>query len=203
MSRQQRPVLIAVGAIVLAWLLAWSGYVISKHSKMTAEKVRQYQLSMDLAHLSAADRLKALKGLAERLNALSPEERQKWQLDLDWFRQLTDEEKAFFIDAFLPGEMQLALKMFEKWPKDQQQKKIDEALKELRANAVSPRPGRQDGLSGTNGPLFSPELDNKIRTIGLNALYSKGSAQTKAELAPLLIEVQHQLEGGQLNMNRF
>ncbi len=203
MSRQQRPILIAIGALVLAWLLAWSGYVICRHSKMTAEKVRQYQRSMDLAHVSAADRLKALKGLAERLNALSPEERHKWQLDLDWFRQLTEEEKVFFIDAFLPGEMQLALKMFEKWPKERQQQEIDSALKDLRANAVSPRGGRQNGMSGTNGPTFSPELDTKIRTMGLNALYTKGSAQTKAELAPLLMEVQRQFESGQLNMNGF
>src|SRR3954469_18330303 len=73
MPRQQRPVLIAIGAILLAWLLAWSGYVLCRHSKITAEKVRQYQRSMDFAHLSAADRLKALKRLAEMLNALSPE----------------------------------------------------------------------------------------------------------------------------------
>ena len=203
MSRQQRPVLIAFGAIVLAWLLAWSGYVISRHSKMTAEKVRQYQSSMDLAHLSATDRLKALKGLAERLNALSPEERHKWQLDLDWFRQLTEEEKAFFIEVFMPGEMQLALKMFEKWPKERQHEEIDKALKKLRANTINPRSNRQAGMNGTNGPLFSPELDNKIRTMGLNALYTKGSAQTKADLAPLLMEVQRQFENGQLNMNGF
>lgn len=203
MSRQQRPIFIAIGAIALAWLLAWSGYVIFGHAKMTAEKVRQFQRSMDFAHLSEADRLKALKHLAEMLNALSPEERARWRLDLDWFRELSDNEKAFFIDAFMPGEMQLALKMFEKMPKEQQQKEIDSALKELRANAQNPRAGRENLMNSTNGPLLSPELDAKIRTIGLNALYTKGSAQTKADLAPLLIEVQHQLESGQLNMNRF
>src|SRR5678815_801491 len=116
-QHKRRPMLKAVGAIILVWMLAWSGYVISKHSRMTAEKVRQYQKSIDLSHLSAADRLKALKALAEKLNALSPEERQLWRLDVGWFQQLTDDEKAYFIDAFLPGEMQIALKMFEQWPK--------------------------------------------------------------------------------------
>src|SRR5215831_2855693 len=133
---RKHPVVFAVSAIALAWLLAWSGYVIFRHSKMTAEKVRQYQASLDLARLSAADRLKALKELAEKLNALSPEERQGWRLDLDWFRQLTDEEKVFFLDAFLPGEMQMALRMFEQWPKDRQQKEIDQAFEELRKNAA-------------------------------------------------------------------
>jgi hypothetical protein len=200
---KRRPVLKAICAIAIAWVLAWSGYIISKHSKMTADKVKQYQNSIDLSRLSAADRLKALKALAEKLNALSPEERQLWRLDLDWFRQLTDEEKAYFIDAFLPGEMRLALKMFEKWPKDRQQREIDDALRDLRAHAADPQAHPLSGLNGTNGPLLTPELDQKIRTIGLNSLFSQGSAQTKAQLAPLLIEVQRQFESGQLSLSKF
>jgi hypothetical protein len=204
MSPQQRPVLLAIGAIALAWLLAWSGYVIFRHSKMTAAKVNQFQRSMDLTRLSAAERLKALKGLLERLNALSPEERQQWMLDMDWFRQLTDEEKAYFIDAFMPGEMKVALHLFEQWPKDRQQQEIDRALKELQDHAGDRRRlPRSFAADGTNGPALSPDLDKKIRTMGLNTLYSQGSAQTKAELAPLLIEVQHQLENGQLNLQGF
>src|SRR6266567_5779660 len=162
-NQRQRPILIAFGAIVLAWLLAWSGYVISKRCKMTAEKVNQYQRSMDLARLSPADRLKALKTLAEKLNALSPDERQLWRLDLDWFRQLTDEEKACFIEAFMPGEMQSALREFERWPKERQQREIDKAFKELHARSANGSPGRPT-VNGTNGPLFSPELDKKIRS---------------------------------------
>jgi hypothetical protein len=200
---KRRPILKAICAIALAWALAWSGYIISKHSKMTADKVKQYQNSIDLSHLSAADRLKALKALAKKLNALSPEERQLWRLDLDWFRQLTDEEKAYFIDAFLPGEMQVALRMFEKWPKERQQREIDDALRDLRAHAADPQGRPLSGLNGTNGPLLTPELDQKIRTIGLNSLFSQGSAQTKAQLAPLLIEVQRQFESGQLSLSKF
>jgi len=202
-QHKRRTVLKAAGAIALAWLLAWSGYVIAKHSRMTADKVVQYQKSIDLARLSAADRLKALKALAEKLNALSPEERQLWRLDLDWFRQLTDEEKAYFMDAFLPGEMQLALRMFEKWPKERQQQEINNAMRELRAHAANPHGHPISGMNGTNGPLLTPELDQKIRTIGLKSIYGQGSAQTKAELAPLLLEVQRQFESGQLNLSKF
>jgi hypothetical protein len=199
---RKHPILFAAGAIALAWLLAWSGSVIFRHSRMTAEKVKQYQASLDLTHLSTAERLKALKALAEKLNALSPEERQLWRLDLDWFRQLTDQEKAYFLDAFLPGEMQMALRMFEQWPKDQQQREIDRAFEELRKNAANPQ-GRLGGLNGTNPPLFTPDMEKQIRTTGLSTLYGQGSAGTKAQLAPLLMEVQRQFESGQLNLNRF
>ena len=199
----KRPLQLAAGALVLVWLLAWSGYVIARHGRMTADKLSEYQRSGNLARMSAAERLRFLKGLAERLNALSPEERQNWHLDLDWFRQLSDEEKAYFLDAFLPGEMQTALRLFERWPKERQQQEIDRALKELRENAAKPGIGQTPGLNGTNPPLLTPELDQKVRTLGLNTLFSQGSAQTKAQLAPLLIEVQRQFESGQLNLRRF
>lgn len=192
-----------MAAIVAVWLLAWAGFVIFQHSRMTANKVIQYQRGLDLSKMSAAERLKALKALADKVNGLSPEEREHWRMDLDWFQQLTEEEKAFFIDAFLPGEMKMALRMFERWPKEKQRAAIDDAMKELRDHAADPDGHSLSGAHGTNGPMFSPEMDQKIRTMGLNTLYSQGSAQTRAELAPLLMEVQRQFESGQLNLNRF
>jgi hypothetical protein len=99
--------------------------------------------------------------------------------------------------------MQTALKMFEHWPKERQQQEIDQALKELEKNAQKPLGAQTPVPEGSKPPLLTPELDQKVRTMGLNTLFSQGSAQTKAQLAPLLIEVQRQLESGQLNLNGF
>ena len=198
-NSRQRPMFLAVVAIVLVWLLAWMGYTLAKKSKMTAERVYAYQNSLDWDHMSPEERRKALQALVDKLNALSPDERNRWHFDQEWFRRLTDEEKGWFIDAFMPGEMKRALALFEQQPKEKQQKDIDEAMRDLREHAANPHRSNND----TNGPLVSPELDKKIRTMGLNALYSQGSAQTKAEMAPLLLEIQRQMEHGLLDANGF
>jgi hypothetical protein len=202
-SQRQRPLYIAAAAIVLVWLLAWAGYYLAKKSKMTADRVYAYQNSLDLEKMSAEERRKALQALVDKLNALSPDERDRWRFDQDWFRRLSDEEKSWFIEAFLPGEMKRALSFFERQPKEKQQKDIDDMLHDLREHAANP--GRRSGgrSDDTNGPLISPELDKKVRTMGLNALYSQGSAQTKVELAPLLLEVQRQMERGILDANGY
>jgi hypothetical protein len=194
-NQRQRTFYIATAAILLTWALCWSGYVLARRSKMTAERVNQYANAMHLEKLSAAERFKKLHELVDRLNALSMEERRKWRFDQDLFRQLTDEEKDWFVDAVMPAEMHQALDDFEKLPKEERQKQIDDAIKELKAHSANAA-NRQPDV------VLSPDLDKKVRTMGLKALYSGSSAQTKVELMPLLLEVQHQFESGR-SLNDF
>lgn len=168
---------------------------------MTAEKVRAYAESVELSKLSAADRAKAIKALADKLNALSPEERRQARLDrvgMRWFEQMTEDEKGTFIEATLPTGFQQMLTAFEKMPEERRRRAIDEALKGLqqaRARLQSGQPMPR-GSDTNQPPQLSGELQNKIKTIGLKAYYSQSSAQTKAELAPVLEELQRVMEMG-------
>ena len=81
LGQRQRPIIIAMAVILVAWIVAIAGYTIAKNSKMTADKVRAYAQSVDLGKLPADARAKAIRDLAGKLNSLSPEERRKARLE--------------------------------------------------------------------------------------------------------------------------
>jgi hypothetical protein len=201
LTHRWRPVLFAAIAVLGIWLIALTGYSIAKNSRMTADKVRAYLESVDLSKLTGVARTKALQDLADKLNALSPEERQKARLQRlarGWFDQMTEEEKGKFIEATMPSGFKQMLIAFEQLPEDKRRRTIDDALKRLKdAQNNVQNGGSQPNQSGTNAPPpLSDEMQARIRTIGLSTFYSQSSAQTKAELAPVLEELQRVMESG-------
>ena len=178
-----------------------SGYIIAKNSKMTAEKVRAYAESVDLSKLSGAERAKAIRELEEMLNRLSGEERRRARLDQvarQWFDKMTEEEKGEFIEATMPTGFKQMLTAFEELPDDKRRRVVDDALRRLKedqAKAQAGGAGRNPGDTN-QPPALSDELQAKVRTIGLKTFYSQSSAQTKAELAPVLEEMQRAMERG-------
>ncbi len=201
MLRQRRFLATAAASLVAIWLVVWAGHWYLDNLKVTADNVRAYIASVDFAHLTGAARAQALKNLEAKLNAMSYEERQRFRADQslgDWFAQMTEEEKEQFVDATLPTGIQQTINAFEQLPQDQRQRAIDNAMKNLRA-ANNGSPGGATNPGNTNGPpVISPELEAEIRNVGLKTFYSQSSAETKAEVAPLLEELQRQMESGRV-----
>lgn len=199
LSQRQRSVVWAGVAILGIWIVAMAGYRIARNAKVTAEKVQAYVAAVDLSKLSAADRAEALRKLAAMLNALSLEDRQRLRLERTaeaWFTQMTEEEKGEFIEATMPTGFKQMIAAFEEQPEEKRRRTIDQSLKRLREMNADVQSGSANG-SGTNrSAVLSPELEAKVRTIGLKSFYSQSSAQTKAELAPLLEEMQKAMESG-------
>lgn len=198
LNQRQRTVVLAMAVILGIWVVVVAAYDITQSFKMTADKVRAYVESVDLNTLSAAERARALQKLASQLNALSLAERQQIRQGRSpqkWFAEMTEAEKGAFIEATMPTGMKQMLAAFEAQPEDKRRKLIDEALQRLRADG-----GRAGAGSPADRPApISPELEARMRTIGLQSFYSQSSAQTKAELAPLLEEMQHAMESGRFN----
>lgn len=199
-SQRWRPVFWSGVAICAIWLVALAGYRIAKNGKMTAEKVKAYAEAVDISKLKGEARARAIRELADRLNALTLEERRRARLDRTawtWFDRMT-EEKAGFIEATMPTGFKQMLTSFEQLPEEKRRKTIDDALRRLRDSRDQAGIGAGGGRRiGTNSPpVLSEELQAKVRTIGLKSFYSQSSAQTKAELAPVLEELQRVMESG-------
>ncbi|HEY3860636.1 MAG TPA: hypothetical protein VGO59_02005 [Verrucomicrobiae bacterium] len=203
MNARYRPVIFAVAALVGVWLASLGGYALADHFKMTAERLSAFIHGTDFSKLSGDARAKALRELEAKINALSPEERQQGRVDRlwdDWFRDMTEEEKGQFLDATLPSGFHQMLASFEQQPQEKREKAINDAIKRLRQQRETPDPkSKQSDPNDTNAPpVLSDELQQKVTTIGLNAVYSASSAETKAELAPLLEEIQKTMESGRM-----
>ncbi len=203
MNARFRPVLFAAAALMAVWLAALGGYALSKHFKMTPDKLRAYMQSADLSKLSGAARARALRDLADKINALSPEERRQARVNRlwsQWFQEMTEDEKGQFLDATLPSGFHQMLASFEQQPAEKRQKAIGDAIKQLRqARDNPPQNSNPPDSNATNGPsVLSEDLQKKVTTIGLNSVYGSSSAETKAELAPLLEEIQKNMESGRM-----
>ena len=98
----------------------------------------------------------------------------------------------------MPTGFKQMLGSFEQLPAERRRKTIDDALKRLKeAREQLLADGGNPPDWGTNAPpVISGELRQKVVTTGLKSFYSESSAQTKAEVAPLLEELQRMMENG-------
>lgn len=198
MSPRYKFLLYGVAGFVAIWLAALGVHQFAASRKVTVDKIRSYAGSVDLSRLSAAERARAIARLAAMLNALSYDERREARMGRlweKWFAQMTDAEQAQFVELTMPTGFKQMVGAFEKMPEDRRQRAISDALRSMReAQAQMKKTGGQP--ASTNTLVLSEDLQQRIATIGLKTFYSDSSAQTKAELAPVLEEMQRMMEEG-------
>lgn len=195
---RQRAILFGLLTVAIVWVLAWGGYRLASGAKMTPEKFAAHLQELDLSALNARDRARALRDLADQLNRLDREDRRRVRLgrELDEiFGQMTEEERGQFLEATLPTGFKQALASFEELPEDRRHLAITNALERLRRARDEELP---PGSATNQPPVLSEELQRKVVAVGLQTFYSESSAATKAELAPVLEELQRMMESGRM-----
>lgn len=209
-QRQNKVVLIAISVFVAVWVVAITGFVIARNAKVTVDKVVTSLHGTDLSAMSSEDRAKRLKKLAAMLNALGYEDRRRARMDEEWsrlFKQMTDAEKEQFLEDTLPTGFKQMMTAFEEMPEDKRQKAVSEAIKRLKKAreeqdadlaAADDEKSKEKGKRRERDPELTPELQAKVMKMGLNSFYRDSSAQTKAELAPFMEELQKTMESGRL-----
>ncbi len=202
-TSRYRVVLWAGAAVLVIWGGVFAGYQIAAALRPTPEKLSAYASSLDLNALSPEARQAALERLAKQLNALGYEERREVRLGRVWgrlFEQMTDAEKLWFVEQTLPSGVKQMLDAFEALPQDKRRRAVEDSLKRLREARAEVHWGAASGW--TNEPVLSEEMQRRVIEVGMKAFYSTSSAQTKAELAPVLEEMQRLMESGRWMRDR-
>ncbi len=200
MSPRQRPLILAVAGLAVAWLLAYGGFSLVRSLKPTPDKVRALIRSNNLASLTPEQRRVVLRKLAALLNQLSPEDRRNARMAPEWrafLDQMSDAEKAELLEETLPSGVTQMLAAFEQMPENKRRQAIEDSVRRLREARLQADP---EAGASTNGPLdgmeLTPELREKVVTTGLKSFMDQGSADTKAQLQPLMEELQRSMESG-------
>ena len=157
-------------------------------SQPTAASITAYLAHTNVAAQSGRDRVKTIRRAEDQLNEVSFEERQRLQrsgVTHQFFRNLTPAEQAAFLDATLPADFKQMMEVFNNMEPAKRKKFVERALEEMK---------KHEG----EGP--PPDMDNQMsqRVVGegLKSFYSDASADTKLDLAPLIEQMQRNLQGG-------
>lgn len=199
MSPRSRTLVLTASCLLVVWMLALGGFAWARHSRVTPEKLTAYLASLDFRNLSPAERLRALRRLAAGLNTLSPEERRRVRRDpawSAWFQSMNDTEKGELLELTLPTGFGQMLSAFEQMPEEQRRRSVEETVRRLREDREI---AEADGSSVPQPePDLSPELREKMVTLGVKSFMEQGSPETKAQLQPVLEEMQRAMESGRL-----
>ena len=177
-------------AVLLAiWVVVGGVIFWARSVKPTPESLTQYLDQHPVQGMSAGDRSKITDKIAEQLNQLTYEERREVRVSrkLDgFFRQLPPDEQMRFLDRTLPTGFKQMMDALNKMTPEKRQKFVGKALEDMKKR------------EGEEPPERTKEMDEngkKIMDQGFKSFYSDASAETKMDVAPLIEQLQKNLQG--------
>ena len=184
-----RPVLIKTVLLLAAvWMVAGGIIWWARSQKPTPEKLLAYVESHSIDGRSAGEREAVMKKVAGQLNGLSYEERRELRVSrrLDrFFRGLNPDEQTRFLDLTLPEGFKQMMESLNKMKREDRKRLVERTLNEMQKQEVP-------------GEAREPRDDanaQKIIDQGLKSFYSEANAETKMDVAPILEQMQRNLQG--------
>ena len=175
-------------ALAVVWAVAGGGIWWLHATKPPPDSVTAYLDGSALAAKSGRDRARTISRAEDQLNDLTFEQRQTLQRNGStrrFFLALTPAEQSAFLDATLPADFKQMMEVFNKMDPVKRKQFVGRALEEMKKHA------------GEGPP---PDVDDNVRAKivdqGMKSFYSDASADTKIDLAPLIEQMQHNLQFG-------
>jgi len=178
-----------VGLLLVIWAIAGGVIYVARGAKPTPESVMRYVDEHSIENASPEKRGKMLESLAKQLNQLPYEERREVRMSrkLDGvFKSFTPEEQTRFLDLTLPTGFKQMMESLNKMTPEKRKKFVTKALEDMKKREGDEPPEDQRQLDA-NG--------QKIIDQGFRSFYSEASADVKMDVAPLIEQLQKNLQG--------
>ncbi len=177
------------GLLLVIWAVAGGAIYFARGAKPTPERVMRYLEENPFQGAASAERGKLIEKVATQLNQLAYEERREVRMSrkLDgFFMTLTPEEQTRFLDLTLPTGFKQMMEALNNMTPEKRKKFVKKALEDMK---------KRDGEELPEG---QPEMDangQKIIDQGFRSFYSEASAETKMDVAPLIEQLQKNIQG--------
>ncbi len=181
------PWLKLLGVLAVIWLIAGTVIFFARSAKVTPESLVAYADTHPIDGKPAAERAKVIEKLAGQMNELAYEDRRGVRMSkgLDgFFKALTPEEQTRFLDLTLPTGFKQMMDALNKMTPEKRQQFVEKALTDMKKH------------EGDRPP--DAELDGNAKKIidqGFKTFYSDASADVKMDVAPLIEQLQKNLQG--------
>jgi cell division septal protein FtsQ len=180
-------ILLAVVWSVVGGVMWWA-----RSQKPTPDRLLAYVETHPIDGKPSSDRARIIEKVAKQLNGLSYEERRNLRISrqLDgFFRRLNADEQTRFLDLTLPEGFKQMMEALNNMGPEKRKKFVERTLNDMK---------RQEGLEGSDEArerFVDDRNTQKIIDQGLKSFYSEASAETKMDVAPILEQMQRNLQG--------
>jgi len=179
-----------VAVLLIIWAVA-GGVIYWAHSvKPTPESVMRYLEEHPVANASSQDRSKTVEKVAKDLNQLPYDERREVRMSRklnDFFRALPSDEQTRFLDLTLPTGFKQMMDALNKMTPEKRKEFVTKALADMKKHEGDDVTDEDKRNLDGNG--------QKIIDQGFRSFYSDASAETKMDVAPLIEQLQKNLQG--------
>ncbi len=196
MGNQSQALFLLKVAVVLTliWAVVWGVMSVSGVFRETPEKVIAYMEGNPLSEVEDENqRREIISGLADRLNRLDHIQINEFQSDpdkdrrRDFFKEMSAEEQHFFMERRIGKAFNQMMNAFNEMERSERKRLVERTLKRMRDND-------DERLGLQRLEESDPAATEKIVNEGLRAYYQDASAETKLDLAPLMEQMQRNLQ---------
>ncbi len=177
-----------IGLLLAIWAFVGGVIYFARGTKPTPESVMRYLDAHPVAGVPARERGKTMEKVATQLNQLAYEERREVRMSkrLDgFFRALAPEEQTRFLDLTLPTGFKQMMEALNKMTPQKRKQFVTKALEDMKKR------------EGEEPPEDRKEMDGNAQKIidqGFRSFYSDASAEVKMDVAPLIEQLQKNLQ---------